>query len=60
MLPNTLQITSNGEFIVSVQDYGIGMSQEELHKIFDKFYRVEQVSTKYTGLGMGLYISQNH
>lgn len=47
----------NGEIIVSVQDYGIGMSPEELHKIFDKFYRVEQVSRKYNGLGMGLYIS---
>jgi signal transduction histidine kinase len=48
---------SNGEVIVSIQDYGIGLSREELHKIFDKFYRVEQVSRKYNGLGMGLYIS---
>jgi signal transduction histidine kinase len=61
--PNSGQIrlssksNSNGEVIVSVQDYGIGMSPEELHKIFDKFYRVEQVSRKYNGLGMGLYIS---
>jgi signal transduction histidine kinase len=48
---------SNGEVVVSVQDYGIGMSPKELNKIFDKFYRVEQVSRKYNGLGMGLYIS---
>jgi signal transduction histidine kinase len=61
--PNSGQIrlssksNPNGEVIVSVQDYGIGLSPEELNKIFDKFYRVEQVSRKYKGLGMGLYIS---
>jgi signal transduction histidine kinase len=61
--PNNRQIrlssksNSNKEVIVSIQDYGIGMSPTELHKIFDKFYRVEQVSRKYNGLGMGLYIS---
>lgn len=44
--------------MVSVQDYGIGIPQEHLDKIFDRFYRVhEGNSNEFPGLGMGLYIS---
>lgn len=52
--------TSPGEsnfVVVSVKDYGIGISNKNMLKIFDKFYRDEQVIKKYSGLGMGLYIS---
>lgn len=42
---------------VGVRDNGIGIKEEEQAKLFDKFYRVEQSSYKYQGLGMGLYIS---
>lgn len=41
---------------VSVKDTGIGISKEEQRQLFAKFYRVEQSSNKYQGLGMGLYI----
>lgn len=42
----------------SVKDFGIGMSQEHVQKIFDKFYRIEETSTRFQGLGIGLYICQ--
>lgn len=41
---------------VKVSDKGIGVPKELHSKIFEKFYRVEQTSYKYQGLGMGLYI----
>ncbi len=50
-------INTEGEIQVSVKDEGIGMSPEELNKVFAKFYRVEDIATSYSGLGMGLYIS---
>lgn len=40
----------------SVRDFGIGMSEEHQKKIFDKFYRVEESSERFQGLGIGLYI----
>lgn len=50
------KITSSGELLISVEDQGIGMSEEELIKVFAKFYRVSDVTRLYNGLGMGLYI----
>ncbi|MFC1222532.1 sensor histidine kinase [Pedobacter sp. BG31] len=41
---------------VAVKDFGIGISKEQQHKIFDKFYRVEENSNRFNGLGIGLYI----
>ncbi|MDQ0477977.1 MULTISPECIES: hybrid sensor histidine kinase/response regulator [Chryseobacterium] len=40
----------------SVRDFGIGMSEEHQQKIFDKFYRIEETSERFQGLGIGLYI----
>jgi two-component system phosphate regulon sensor histidine kinase PhoR len=42
---------------VSVIDFGIGLSDEQQHKIFERFYRVEDKKNITSGLGMGLYIS---
>jgi len=42
---------------VSVTDFGIGLSEEQLDKIFERFYRVEDKKFMTSGLGMGLYIS---
>ncbi len=47
-----------GEYIeIKVRDTGIGISPEELPKIFDKFYRVKNPKTrKVMGTGLGLSI----
>jgi two-component system, OmpR family, phosphate regulon sensor histidine kinase PhoR len=42
---------------VSVTDFGIGLSDEQQYKIFERFYRVEDKKNMTSGLGMGLYIS---
>jgi signal transduction histidine kinase len=57
---NEIQLTVNVEddkLYVAVKDYGIGMSPEQINYVFDKFYRVEETSNRFQGLGIGLYIS---
>jgi PAS domain S-box-containing protein len=50
--------TSQEKVIVCVQDFGVGIPQEHQGKIFERFYRVADETTKaFPGLGMGLYIS---
>ncbi|GGH26023.1 response regulator [Sphingobacterium alkalisoli] len=41
---------------VSVLDFGIGIPEHKQKGIFDKFYRVEESSLRFQGLGIGLYI----
>jgi PAS domain S-box-containing protein len=41
---------------VSVKDYGMGIREEELKKIFERFYRVGEIQKHYPGMGIGLYI----
>lgn len=41
---------------VSVIDYGIGIPEHKQKNIFGKFYRVEESSVRFQGLGIGLYI----
>lgn len=44
--------------MVSVQDFGIGVSQEQQEHIFERFIRVkDQHTNSIPGLGLGLYIS---
>jgi signal transduction histidine kinase len=45
--------------IVSVEDCGVGIPEDALGKVFDKFYRVDGELTHTTpGVGLGLYISR--
>jgi signal transduction histidine kinase len=46
----------NGDLLIAVRDEGIGMSEEELLKVFEKFYRVQDITKLFNGLGMGLFI----
>ena len=50
--------TTDHSLLVSVKDFGIGMTEEAQKKIFQRYYR-EQDNTNNTipGLGIGLYIS---
>lgn len=43
--------------VVSIEDFGIGIDSEHLSGIFDRFYRVDNTSMRFQGLGLGLYIS---
>lgn len=45
------------DVIIYVKDEGIGMTEETITNVFNKFYRSEGVTKKYSGLGMGLYIA---
>jgi len=46
--------------IISITDQGIGIARGELKKIFDKFYRVPNKSTRQTqGSGLGLTLSRS-
>jgi PAS domain S-box-containing protein len=43
--------------IISVQDFGVGIPKEKQQRIFERFYRAEEHSTQFHGLGIGLYIT---
>lgn len=70
LLSNAVKYTDEGgikvklylmqsEFVrVEVADTGLGMSNEESEKIFQKFYRAESNVGKQIGTGLGLYISK--
>ncbi|MFN4307965.1 MAG: sensor histidine kinase [Sulfurihydrogenibium azorense] len=44
----------NKEIILKIEDSGIGIPQEKIDKIFEKFYRVDESRGIYTGSGLGL------
>lgn len=46
----------NNTVKVSVQDFGMGVPQNKLPMLFERFYRVEESETIVQGLGLGLYI----
>ena len=47
-------------FYVKVSDSGIGIPEEDIGNIFERFYRVDKShSTKISGTGLGLAIARN-
>ncbi|MGY5252823.1 ATP-binding protein [Sphingobacterium spiritivorum] len=60
--PQSKEITvkcalNSGNLLVSIQDRGIGIQQEELERLFTRFYRIENKQTKtISGFGIGLYL----
>ncbi|RYE22245.1 MAG: PAS domain S-box protein [Sphingobacteriales bacterium] len=48
----------NNEVTLCVQDFGIGIPEDNLNKVFEQFYRVSgDMQHTFPGLGLGLYIS---
>lgn len=43
--------------IVSVEDSGVGIAEEHLKSLFNRFYRVDNSSARFQGLGLGLFIA---
>jgi signal transduction histidine kinase len=48
----------DGGVRVAVEDQGPGIAQEELPRLFDRFYQTRHASEKKRGLGLGLYITK--
>lgn len=44
------------EVRVSITDFGIGIPDYKQESVFKKFYRVEESSLQFQGMGIGLYI----
>lgn len=55
-----VSLSAHGSFMISIEDNGIGMSQEVLTTIFQPFSQAEESSTrKFGGTGLGLSICQS-
>lgn len=72
MLDNALKYTEPGGTItlcaaeerkfltLSVSDTGIGVPADQMHRVFDKFFRANNALKFHTsGTGLGLYVSKN-
>ena len=55
-----LRVTAWNKMVsVEIEDEGIGISSQELHKIFHRFYRGEEASRLVKeGAGVGLYLTR--
>ena len=51
-------VAENGQITVSVKDSGIGITENNLEKIFERYYRIDSNELRFHGLGIGLYISR--
>ncbi|HEV2319883.1 MAG TPA: HAMP domain-containing sensor histidine kinase, partial [Verrucomicrobiae bacterium] len=61
IMVETISDSQAHKFIVKVKDTGIGMSVEELKRLFSAFSQgdhIEGKTARYGGLGLGLYISK--
>ena len=69
LLGNAIKFTHEGKIILSyavknsfleiyVTDTGIGIPQQKLHKIFNRYEQVDGISQKYGGTGVGLYVTK--
>ncbi len=68
-LSNAIKYSPNGKkvlidckivqhnIIVSVKDFGVGIAEDSLNKLFNRYYRVDNTAMRFDGLGLGLFIS---
>ncbi|MCL5070250.1 MAG: HAMP domain-containing histidine kinase [Actinobacteria bacterium] len=47
--------SNNEELIIQIKDYGLGIKQQDLNKVFKGFYR--GINNTKEGMGLGLYLS---
>ncbi|MCJ8208982.1 HAMP domain-containing histidine kinase [Mucilaginibacter sp. RS28] len=53
----TFRMIGQDRVKISVTDHGIGIPEDKAPLVFDRFFRVEETSQNYSGIGLGLYIS---
>ena len=46
------------QIIICIQDQGLGISQEDVPHIFDRFFRADEAAKNTPGAGLGLYLSR--
>ncbi len=52
-----IEIARNPKFIeITIEDQGIGIPEEHINKIFERFYRVENATHTIKGTGLGLHL----
>ena len=59
---STIRVTgqvTGPSFLIAVTDEGIGMTPDQLERVFDKFYRVDASNTAVEGLGLGMSIAKS-
>lgn len=44
---------------VSVEDFGMGIEEKNINKIFERFYQASSIKQQSSGLGLGLYIASD-
>jgi PAS domain S-box-containing protein len=49
--------SEHDNIVVAVRDFGIGIAENELKHIFERYYRVDNTDMRFEGLGLGLFIS---
>ncbi|MGO9480173.1 MAG: response regulator [Candidatus Kryptoniota bacterium] len=70
LLSNAVKFTQKGKVCLNaavdgecvrldISDTGVGISQQDLPRIFDKFYQVNKDKQQQQGAGLGLYIAKN-
>ena len=42
--------------VLAVQDHGVGIAEEAIPKLFDRYYQAHLARDRRSGLGLGLYI----
>jgi signal transduction histidine kinase len=56
----TVRVEDDGELVIRVRDEGPGIPQEELERVFEPFYRLEQSRNRDSGgTGLGLSIARD-
>ena len=53
-----LGIRNNRQGFIEVQDHGVGIPNDSLEQIFDKFYRVQENNHLAGGTGLGLHLAR--
>ncbi|WPU93068.1 PAS domain-containing protein [Mucilaginibacter sabulilitoris] len=57
VIVNCIVRREDNSLIISVQDFGIGIEEKNLTRLFERYYRVDNTAMRFEGLGLGLFIS---